>query len=42
VPLKAALAMAGIITSERVRLPLFTMSRENRAVLRKAVSGLGL
>jgi 4-hydroxy-tetrahydrodipicolinate synthase len=40
VPLKAALAKAGIISSEAVRLPLCTMSAANRALLSKAVSGL--
>jgi 4-hydroxy-tetrahydrodipicolinate synthase len=41
VPLKAALAKAGIISSEAVRLPLCTMSSANRAILSRAVSGLG-
>ncbi|HEY4990016.1 MAG TPA: 4-hydroxy-tetrahydrodipicolinate synthase [Opitutaceae bacterium] len=40
VPLKAALAKAGIISSEAVRLPLCPMSAANRAILSKAVSGL--
>jgi 4-hydroxy-tetrahydrodipicolinate synthase len=41
VPLKAALAKAGIISSEAVRLPLCTMSAANRVTLSKAVAGLG-
>jgi 4-hydroxy-tetrahydrodipicolinate synthase len=40
VPIKTALAGAGIFGSEKVRLPLCEMSAQNRAVLRKAVSGL--
>jgi 4-hydroxy-tetrahydrodipicolinate synthase len=40
VPLKTALAWAGIIESEKVRLPLCEMSPANRAVLRKAVAQL--
>jgi 4-hydroxy-tetrahydrodipicolinate synthase len=40
VPIKTALAGAGIFGSEKVRLPLCEMSAPNRAVLRKAVSGL--
>jgi 4-hydroxy-tetrahydrodipicolinate synthase len=39
-PIKAALADAGIISSEQVRLPLCEMSPANRAVLRKAAAGL--
>jgi len=39
-PIKAALADAGIISSEQVRLPLCGMSRANRAVLRKAATAL--
>jgi 4-hydroxy-tetrahydrodipicolinate synthase len=39
-PIKTALSMAGIIGSEKVRLPLCEMSAANRAILRKAVSGL--
>jgi 4-hydroxy-tetrahydrodipicolinate synthase len=38
VPLKAALALAGIIASEEVRLPLCPMSAANRAVLVKAAA----
>jgi 4-hydroxy-tetrahydrodipicolinate synthase len=40
VPLKTALAWAGVFSSEKVRLPLCEMSAPNRAVLRKVVSGL--
>jgi 4-hydroxy-tetrahydrodipicolinate synthase len=40
VPLKAALARAGIIGSEAVRLPLCAMEAASRAVLAKALSGL--
>jgi 4-hydroxy-tetrahydrodipicolinate synthase len=40
VPLKAALARAGIIKSEAVRLPLCAMEPANRAALARAVSGL--
>jgi len=40
VPLKAALARAGIIASEAVRLPLCTMEPANRAVLAKVLAGL--
>jgi 4-hydroxy-tetrahydrodipicolinate synthase len=40
VPLKAALARAGIIGSEAVRLPLCTMEPANRAVLSRALAGL--
>ncbi len=40
VPLKAALARAGIIGSEAVRLPLCPMGPANRAILRKAMAGL--
>jgi 4-hydroxy-tetrahydrodipicolinate synthase len=40
VPLKAAMAKAGIIKSEAVRLPLCTLEPANRAILSKAVSGL--
>jgi 4-hydroxy-tetrahydrodipicolinate synthase len=39
-PIKAALADAGIIASEQVRLPLCAMSPANRAVLRKAAGAL--
>jgi 4-hydroxy-tetrahydrodipicolinate synthase len=38
VPLKAALAIARIIGSDEVRLPLCRMAPSNRAVLAKAVS----
>jgi 4-hydroxy-tetrahydrodipicolinate synthase len=38
VPLKAALASAGIISSEAVRLPLCTMEPASRAVLKKALA----
>ncbi|HXN34793.1 MAG TPA: 4-hydroxy-tetrahydrodipicolinate synthase [Opitutaceae bacterium] len=38
VPVKAALAMAGIIESDEVRLPLCAMAPANRAVLAKAVA----
>ncbi len=38
VPVKAALAMAGIIESNEVRLPLCGMSAANRAVLARAVA----
>ena len=41
VPLKAALARAGIIASEAVRLPLSPMEPATRAVLVKALAGLG-
>ncbi|HMD60626.1 MAG TPA: 4-hydroxy-tetrahydrodipicolinate synthase [Opitutaceae bacterium] len=40
VPVKAALAMARIIASEDVRLPLCPMAPANRAILAAAVSGL--
>jgi 4-hydroxy-tetrahydrodipicolinate synthase len=40
VPVKAALAMARIIGSDRVRLPLCRMEPANRAVLARAVSRL--
>jgi 4-hydroxy-tetrahydrodipicolinate synthase len=40
VPVKAALADAGIVASEAVRLPLCRMSAENRAVLRRAAARL--
>ena len=40
VPLKAALARAGIIGSEAVRLPLCPMGPANRAILAKAMAGL--
>ncbi len=40
VPLKAALASAGIIGSEAVRLPLCGMLPANRAILRKALAQL--
>jgi 4-hydroxy-tetrahydrodipicolinate synthase len=39
VPLKTALAWAGVIKSDQVRLPLCEMSAANRSVLRKAVAG---
>jgi 4-hydroxy-tetrahydrodipicolinate synthase len=39
-PLKTALAWAGIIESEKVRLPLCEVSPASRAVLRKAVAQL--
>src|ERR1700677_1527222 len=39
-PLKAALEWAGIIGSEKVRLPLCELSPASRAVLRKAVGAL--
>ena len=38
VPVKAALAMAGIIESDEVRLPLCGMSAANRAVLARAIT----
>ncbi len=38
VPVKAALARAGIISSEQVRLPLCRMAPANRAILAKALS----
>jgi 4-hydroxy-tetrahydrodipicolinate synthase len=38
VPVKAALAMAGIIESGEVRLPLCAMAPANRAILAKAVA----
>jgi 4-hydroxy-tetrahydrodipicolinate synthase len=41
-PVKAAMASAGIISSEAVRLPLCPMSAANRAVLRRAVKAAGL
>ncbi|MFY9924161.1 MAG: 4-hydroxy-tetrahydrodipicolinate synthase [Opitutaceae bacterium] len=41
VPLKAALARAGIISSEAVRLPLCAMEPANRATLVRALSGIG-
>ena len=41
VPLKAALARAGIISSEAVRLPLCPMEPANRATLVRALSGIG-
>jgi len=40
VPLMAALARAGIIGSEAVRLPLCAMAPASRAVLSRAISGL--
>ena len=40
VPIKAALAMARIIGSEDVRLPLCRMAPANRAVLARALSAL--
>jgi 4-hydroxy-tetrahydrodipicolinate synthase len=40
VPLKAALAKAGVISSEAVRLPLCTMGPASRAILAKALRGL--
>jgi 4-hydroxy-tetrahydrodipicolinate synthase len=40
VPLKAALAKAGIISNEAVRLPLCTMGPVNRALLNKVLAGL--
>jgi 4-hydroxy-tetrahydrodipicolinate synthase len=40
VPLKAALAAAGVIRSEAVRLPLCKMEPANRAILAKALRGL--
>jgi 4-hydroxy-tetrahydrodipicolinate synthase len=40
VPLKAALARAGIIGSEAVRLPLCPMEPASRAVLSRALAGL--
>ena len=40
VPVKAALAMAGIIASEDVRLPLCRMAPANRAVLARALASL--
>ena len=41
VPLKAALALKGLIGSEKVRLPLCAMAPQSRAVLRRALAGLG-
>ena len=41
VPLKAALARAGIISSEAVRLPLCAMEPASRATLVRALSGIG-
>jgi 4-hydroxy-tetrahydrodipicolinate synthase len=41
VPLKAALARAGIISSEAVRLPLCPMESASRATLVRALSGIG-
>jgi 4-hydroxy-tetrahydrodipicolinate synthase len=41
-PVKAALAMMNRIESEEVRLPLVTMSDENKARLRKVLESLGL
>jgi 4-hydroxy-tetrahydrodipicolinate synthase len=38
VPVKAALALARIISSDEVRLPLCRMEPANRAVLARAVS----
>jgi 4-hydroxy-tetrahydrodipicolinate synthase len=38
VPLKAALAKAGVISSEAVRLPLVTMGRDARSALNKALA----
>jgi 4-hydroxy-tetrahydrodipicolinate synthase len=40
VPLKTALAWAGVIASDRVRLPLCAMAPANRAILRRAVAAL--
>ena len=40
VPVKAALAMAGVIGSDEVRLPLCRMAPANRAVLARALSSL--
>ena len=40
VPLKAALAHAGLISSDEVRLPLCPMESANRALLLKAVASL--
>lgn len=41
VPLKAALALKGLIESEQVRLPLCALAPESRAVLKRALAGLG-
>ncbi len=41
VPLKAALARAKIISSEAVRLPLCTLEPASRAILNRALAGLG-
>ena len=41
VPVKAALARAGIIGSDEVRLPLCEMSAPNRAILERALGALG-
>jgi len=41
IPIKAALARAGIIGSDEVRLPLCEMSAPNRAILECALEGLG-
>ncbi len=41
VPIKAALAEAGLISSPEVRLPLSEMSRANKAILAKAMASAG-
>lgn len=41
-PIKVALARAGVIGSDEVRLPLASMSTANLEVLTKALAGLGL
>ncbi|MDE3085100.1 MAG: dihydrodipicolinate synthase family protein, partial [Verrucomicrobiota bacterium] len=41
VPVKTALARAGIIASAEVRSPLCEMSAANRAVLQKVLTALG-
>jgi 4-hydroxy-tetrahydrodipicolinate synthase len=41
VPIKAALARAGLIGSAEVRAPLCEMTAANRAVLEKALAALG-
>jgi 4-hydroxy-tetrahydrodipicolinate synthase len=41
VPIKAALARAGLIASAEVRAPLCEMTAANRAVLEKALAALG-
>jgi 4-hydroxy-tetrahydrodipicolinate synthase len=40
VPIKAALARAGLIASAEVRAPLCEMTATNRAILEKALAAL--